>query len=77
MEAFELSIDALRARVTAGPDGPEVCPTGEQGSGVLTALTRANGLLVVPDGVERLDAGALVEVEMLHWEQGSEVGSRE
>jgi molybdopterin molybdotransferase len=63
----------VRAHVTAGPDGPAVCPTGEQGSGVLTALTRANGLLVVPDDVEYLDAGSLVEVEMLHWEQGSEI----
>lgn len=63
----------VRALVTAGPDGPVVRPTGEQGSGVLTALTRANGLLVVPDGVEHLDEGALVDVEMLHWEQGSGV----
>jgi molybdopterin molybdotransferase len=58
----------VRAVVSIGPAGPEVRPTGEQGSGVLTALTRANGLLVVPDGVEHLDAGSLVEVEMLHWE---------
>ncbi len=54
----------------AGPAGPSVRPTGEQGSGVLTALVRANGLLVVPEGVEALPAGALVEVEMIHWEQG-------
>ena len=60
----------VRASVTAGPDGPIVRPTGEQGSGVLTALTRANGLLVIPEGVEALAADALVEVEMLHWEQG-------
>ncbi len=60
----------VRALVTAGPDGPIVRPTGEQGSGVLTALTRANGLLVIPEGVEALAADALVEVEMLHWEQG-------
>jgi molybdopterin molybdotransferase len=60
----------VRALVTAGPDGPIVRPTGEQGSGVLTALTRANGLLVIPEGVEALAADAPVEVEMLHWEQG-------
>ncbi len=60
----------VRASVTAGPEGPIVRPTGEQGSGVLTALTRANGLLVIPEGVEALAADALVEVEMLHWEQG-------
>lgn len=60
----------VRAIVEAGADGPVVRPTGEQGSGVLTALVRANGLLVVPDGVERLEAGDIGEVEMLHWEQG-------
>jgi molybdopterin molybdotransferase len=63
----------VRATVEPGPDGPVVRPTGEQGSGVLTALTRANGLLVVPDGVQGLAAGDEVEVEMLHWEQGSGV----
>jgi molybdopterin molybdotransferase len=60
----------VRALVSNGSDGREVRPTGEQGSGVLTALTRANGLLVIPDGVEHLDAGSLVDVEMLYWEQG-------
>ncbi len=61
----------VRALVEAGPDGPTVRPTGDQGSGVLTALTRANGLLVVPDGVQGLAAGDWADVEMLHWEQGS------
>lgn len=61
----------IRAEVTAGLDGPIVRPTGEQGSGVLTALVRANGLLVVPDGTDYLPAGAQVTVEMLHWEHGA------
>jgi molybdopterin molybdotransferase len=61
----------VRALVTAGPEGPIVRPTGEQGSGVLTALTRANGLIVVPEGIDILAADTLVEVEMLHWEQGT------
>jgi molybdopterin molybdotransferase len=56
----------LRALVTPGDDLPSVRPTGEHGSGILTALVRANALLVVPDGVEELPEGALVEVEMLH-----------
>jgi molybdopterin molybdotransferase len=60
----------LRALVTPGPDTPIVRPTGEQGSGVLTALVRANALLVVPDGIEHLSEGSLVEVEMLHWDVG-------
>ena len=63
----------IRAEVAPGPDGPTVRPTGEQGSGVLTALVRANGLLVVPDGTDYLPAGAHVEVEMLHWEHGTGV----
>lgn len=63
----------VRATVTAGPTGLTVRPTGDQGSGVLTALARCNGLLVVPDDVHHLDAGSEVEVEMPHWEQGSGV----
>lgn len=63
----------VRAIVTAGPGGPRVRPSGEQGSGVLTALTRANGLLIVPDDVEYLPADSLADVAMLHWEQGGGV----
>lgn len=61
----------IRAEVVPGADGPVVRPTGEQGSGILTALVRANGLLVVPDGTDYLPAGALVDVEMIHWEHGA------
>jgi molybdopterin molybdotransferase len=65
----------VRALVTEGPQGPTVRPTGEQGSGVLTALIRANGLLVVPDGIERFAVGDLVEVLLLHHEQGDTLPS--
>ncbi|MBI5878628.1 MAG: molybdopterin molybdotransferase MoeA [Chloroflexi bacterium] len=41
--------------------------TGEQGSGVLTSLVRANGLLVVPEGVARLRPGDAADVQMLDW----------
>jgi molybdopterin molybdotransferase len=64
----------IRALVTTEDDLPIVRPTGEQGSGVLTALVRANALLVVPDGVEQLPDGALVDVEMLHWVHGTGLG---
>jgi len=37
-----------------------------RGAGVLTSLVRADGLLVVPSGVEGHHAGAEVEVELLH-----------
>ncbi|HET8626379.1 MAG TPA: gephyrin-like molybdotransferase Glp [Thermomicrobiales bacterium] len=61
----------VRATVARAADGLVARPTGEQGSGVLTALARCDGLLVVPDGVRRLAAGDEVEVAMLHWEQGA------
>jgi molybdopterin molybdotransferase len=61
----------VRATVAAGPGGPTVRPTGEQGAGVLAALTRANGLLIIPDGVRRLKAGDEADVQLLHWEQVS------
>ncbi|HEY8598412.1 MAG TPA: gephyrin-like molybdotransferase Glp [Thermomicrobiales bacterium] len=63
----------VRAFVSDGPRGPETRPTGDQGSGVLTALTRANGLLVVMDDRESLAAGETAEVLLLHHEQGSEL----
>lgn len=61
----------VRALVTAGVSGPLVAPTGDQGSGVLTALAKCNSLLIVPEGVTSLEAGQEVEVALLHWEQGA------
>lgn len=42
--------------------------SGSQGSGVLTALARANGLAVVPEGSADVPPGAEVTVMMLEWE---------
>jgi len=67
----------VRAFVANGPQGPETRPTGEQGSGVLTALTRANGLLVVTDNRETVAVGEEVEVLLLHREQGSDLPTDE
>jgi len=36
--------------------------TGPQGSGILTSMVAADGLLIVPEGVSRLERGARVEV---------------
>jgi molybdopterin molybdotransferase len=46
--------------------------TGPQGSGILTSLTKANGLAVIPEGSKGVRAGDMVEVQMLDWgeEQG-------
>ena len=41
--------------------------TGSQGSGILTSLTRANGLAIIPEGARQVKAGDIVEVQMLDW----------
>jgi molybdopterin molybdotransferase len=41
---------------------PEVELTGPQGSGVLTSMAAAHGLLIVPEGIAEIEAGALVDV---------------
>ena len=45
--------------------------TGEQGSGVLTSMARANGLAIVPEGTYDLAAGSEVIVQMLDWPEGT------
>ena len=42
-----------------------VSSTGPQGSGILRSMSRANALIVVPEDVERYEAGARVEVMRL------------
>jgi molybdopterin molybdotransferase len=39
--------------------------TGPQGSGILTSMVKANGLIDVPEEVERLNPGDLVNVQVL------------
>lgn len=41
---------------------PEVELTGPQGSGILTSMSAADGLLVVPEGISGIEAGETVEV---------------
>ncbi len=43
--------------------------TGPQGSGVLTSMARANGLMIIPDDREKLAPGDEVEVMMLDWSE--------
>lgn len=43
--------------------------TGDQGSGVLTSMVGANGLLVIPEDVRVVHAGEWGSVEMLDWEE--------
>lgn len=41
--------------------------TGEQGSGVLTSMMHADGLMVVPEGMTLVEPGTQLPVLMLHW----------
>jgi len=52
----------LRVQVSRTADGYEARLTGDQGSGILTSVARANGLAVVPEERSWLAPGALVPV---------------
>ena len=61
----------LRCIVSTGNDGAVTARlTGPQGSGILTSMTRANALLVVPEDRARVDAGETLHVLPL----GSDAG---
>ena len=42
-------------------------PVGPQGSGILTSMGQANGLMITPEDVEYTNVGNKVEVQMLDW----------
>lgn len=52
----------ITARLESGLRPPKVTPTTRQGSGMLTSMTEGNALIVVPEGVKEIPAGAFVEV---------------
>ena len=43
--------------------------TGPQGSGILTSMTKANGLAIIPENTEGVRAGDRVKVQMLDWSE--------
>jgi molybdopterin molybdotransferase len=49
--------------------------TGAQGSGILTSMVRANGLTIIPAEVDVVEAGEEIDVLMLDWSRGEELGS--
>jgi molybdopterin molybdotransferase len=52
-----------RGRVTTAPDGTlQVCTTGNQGSGVLSSMVQANGLIVLHHGQGNVAVGDPVDV---------------
>jgi molybdopterin molybdotransferase len=55
----------LRGIVTEGPGGPEARLTGPQGSGILTSMTLANALLIVPEGQFETPVGDTVKALVL------------
>jgi len=43
--------------------------TGPQGSGILTSMSLANGLVIVPEDKAKVEAGEAVQVMMLDWSE--------
>jgi len=60
----------IRVIVTRREGGYHARTTGEQGSGVLTSMSKANGLAIIPEGIRYLEAGSEVTVQMLDWPEG-------
>ncbi len=62
----------LRAIVTPGPDGALAARlTGPQGSGILTSMSLANALLVVPEDRARVEAGERLSALLLTEDAGT------
>jgi molybdopterin molybdotransferase len=58
-----------RCIVTKGEDGRWYADlTGPQGSGILTSMSAANGLTVIPEDLPAANPGDEIDVMMLDWE---------
>ncbi|MBF6613355.1 MAG: molybdopterin molybdotransferase MoeA [Chloroflexi bacterium] len=57
----------LRAVVTKEGDDYLVRTTGDQGSGILTSMSRANAFLIMDETTRRVEAGDPVRALMLDW----------
>jgi len=55
----------LRVQVREDPAGWRARLTGEQGSGILTSLTRANGIAIIPEAWKSVQPGQEVPVWLL------------
>jgi molybdopterin molybdotransferase len=60
----------VRVIVTRREDGYHARTTGEQGSGVLTSMAKANGLAIVHEDIYQVEAGSEITVQMLDWPEG-------
>jgi molybdopterin molybdotransferase len=59
----------VRSVVTRRDDRYFAHLTGPQGSGILTSMAQANGLVIIPESVPRVKEGDLVQVLMLDWDE--------
>ena len=58
-----------RCIVTTGDDGRLYADlTGPQGSGILTSMSAANGLTIIPEDLPHADPGDEIDVMMIDWE---------
>lgn len=57
----------LRVTLEKRDDAYQARLTGDQGSGILLSMVRAQGLAIIPEDVDHLPAGACVRVVMLDW----------
>jgi len=58
----------VRVTTVRNDDGVlEARPSGGQSSNVLSALALADALAVIPVGMDAVEAGDGVELEMIHW----------
>jgi molybdopterin molybdotransferase len=62
----------IRASVSFERDRYFVTITGDQGSGILTSMVKANGLVIIPEDREDVKAGEKVKVQLLDIVRSSE-----
>jgi molybdopterin molybdotransferase len=55
----------IRARIRRDEEGYTVVTTGEQGSGILKSMVRANGLIIIPEEATVARVGDMVTVQLL------------
>jgi molybdopterin molybdotransferase len=65
----------VRVRVQQQDEAFVATLTGEQGSGVLSSMLQADGLMIVPEGVTEVEPGARLPVMMLHWPEQREASA--
>ncbi len=55
----------IRALIRRDGDGYTVVTTGDEGSGILISMVRANGLIVLPEAATAVEPGELVTVQLI------------